>query len=187
MATTNHQLESMFMGDFPHIANAFCNLVAAMADARNMRGKRSLFGKDKGVIAYKKFETRIQEAFYAMVLDKEIERTSDAKTVREIFFDFLGIMASIYPNWKDAYSFGYGFFVVNSEECEKILSLLCKIPFCTEEKNGIIKNEHRNFSTVAMSGCHEIWLAYAEEMNLNPNRVYTPEQLQARYRVPGGL
>lgn len=48
----------------------------AIADVVKYRGKRSLFGRDKGLAAYKAFEQKLRDMMLAMVLDGFIERNS---------------------------------------------------------------------------------------------------------------
>ena len=49
MATTDWDLAGTFQTRFPHTFNALQKLVMAMAAYEKNRGKKTLFGKDKGI------------------------------------------------------------------------------------------------------------------------------------------
>jgi hypothetical protein len=76
MATTNWTTAEVFQANLPHTFNALQHLVMAMSDFVNSRGKKSFFGKDKGLAEYKKFEEKLKDTLLAMVLDGVIERNA---------------------------------------------------------------------------------------------------------------
>lgn len=52
MATTDWASAAAFQSECPHTFNALQHLVMAMAGVANNRGKKSFFGRDKGLAAY---------------------------------------------------------------------------------------------------------------------------------------
>ena len=111
MATTNWANAEVFQAHAPHTFNALQHLVMAMADFAASRGKKTLFGHDKGLAAYKKFEDKFKDALLAMVLDGVIDRNAEPAIAREKLVQAIGIFAAAFPNWQDAYSFAEEFLV----------------------------------------------------------------------------
>lgn len=108
-----------------HTFNSLQHLVMAMADFANSRGKRSLFGHDKSLGAYRKFEEKLRDTVLALVVDGVIKRNSDAPIVIIALIDALNQFAEMYPNWQDAYAFAYEFLVVENSVAEaRIRSLM---------------------------------------------------------------
>jgi len=56
METTNWDTADIFQNECPHTFNSLQHLVMSMAKVFNNRGKKSIFGKDKGLAAYKSFK-----------------------------------------------------------------------------------------------------------------------------------
>jgi hypothetical protein len=92
---------------FPRTYTAMEHLVMAMADAYNNRGKKSLFGYDKGLKSYLKFEEKLKDALIAMTLDGLVDRGGRVDVYRERFLVVLDAWEAIFPNWPDAYTFAY--------------------------------------------------------------------------------
>lgn len=118
MATTNRTTVEAFQAKFPHTLNALQHLVMSMADFANSRGKKSLFGKDRGLAAYKKFEDKFRDALLAMVLDGVIERNATPSHARTTMIEAIELFAAAYPNWQDAYAFANEFLVESAEAAE---------------------------------------------------------------------
>lgn len=118
MATTNYELAASLQSRHPHTFNALQHLVMAMADFQKNRNKKTLFGKDKGLAAYKKFEDKLRDTLLAMVLDGVITRVATPAEYREQLTGAIGAFASVFPNWQDAYVFAAEYFVSSAKEAE---------------------------------------------------------------------
>lgn len=127
MATTDWDLAGTFQTRFPHTFNALQKLVMAMAAYEKNRGKKTLFGKDKGLTAYKKFEVVLKDTLLAMVVDGVVARNIGAKECRETLTEMITAFAEVFPNWQDAYSFADNYFIQNSAAAEnRIKQMLSK-------------------------------------------------------------
>lgn len=118
MATTNWDLAGTFQTRFPHTFNSLQKLVMAMADYQSNRGKKTIFGKDKGLDSYKKFESVLRDTLLAMVVDGTVERNVKARECRETLTEMIAAFAQVFPNWQDAYSFAADYFVKNADVAE---------------------------------------------------------------------
>jgi hypothetical protein len=118
MATTDWDLAGTFQTRFPHTFNALQKLVMAMATYQKNRGKRTIFGKDKGLDSYKKFENVLRDTLLAMVVDGAVERNVTAKECRETLTEMVAAFVEVFPNWQDAYSFADEYFMKNSGTAE---------------------------------------------------------------------
>ncbi len=111
MATTNWESAESFQELCPHTFNALQHLVVSMAKAQNTKGKRSFFGRDKGLAAYSVFEDKLRDTILAMSLDSLILRNSPSSEIRERLCQAIGLFSTAFPNWQDAYSFAHENFV----------------------------------------------------------------------------
>lgn len=118
MATTDWNLASEFGEEYPHTFTALQGFVMGMADFANSRGKRSLFGRDKGLAAYKKFEDKLRDTILAMVIDGIIKRNAEPSEVREKLIEAIELFSATFPNWQDAYAFAHEFLVVDAPIAE---------------------------------------------------------------------
>ena len=118
MVTTNWTTAEAFQAKFPHTFNALQHLVMSMADFANSRGKKSFFGRDKGLVAYRKFEDKLKDAILAMVLDGVIERNATPSRARTTLIEAIGLFAAAFPNWQDAYAFANEFLVDSAAVAE---------------------------------------------------------------------
>ena len=89
-----------------------------MADYENNRGKKTLFGKDKGLAAFKKFEDVLRDTLLAMVVDGVVARNIGAEECRETLIELIDAFAEVFPNWQEAYSFADNYFVQNLTSAE---------------------------------------------------------------------
>ena len=120
MATTNWVLAEEFQAKVPHTFIALQHLVTAMADLVKKRGRKTFFGKDKGLAAYKQFEAKLHDTILAMVLDGIIERNATPSHVQSELIKAIKLFATTFPNWQDAYSFADEFLVGSAgvaEDC----------------------------------------------------------------------
>jgi hypothetical protein len=118
MATTDWDLADTFQTRFPHTFNSLQKLVMAMAAYEKNRGKKTLFGKDKGLDAYKKFEGVLKDTLLAMVVDGAVARNIGAKECRETLTEMIAAFAEVFPNWQDAYSFADNYFIRDAATAE---------------------------------------------------------------------
>lgn len=118
MPTTDWDLADTFQTRFPHTFNALQKLVVAMAAYQKDRGKKTVFGKDKGLNAYKKFENVLRDTLLAMVLDGAVRRNVSAKECRETLAEMISAFAEVFPNWQDAYSYADEYFVRDAPAAE---------------------------------------------------------------------
>jgi len=118
MAKTDWNLADNFQNKMPHTFNALQKLVMAMEDYETSRGKKTLFGKDKGLKAYKKFEDVLRDTLLAMVVDGAVSRNVAAKECREKLLEMIASFSEVFPNWKDAYTFAEDYFIRNYETAE---------------------------------------------------------------------
>jgi len=118
MATTNWDLAGTFQTRFPHTFSALQKLVMAMAAYQKNRGGKTIFGKDKGLDSYRKFESVLRDTLLAMVVDGAVERNVKAKVCRETLTEMIAAFAEVFPNWQDAYSFADEYFTKNAVTAE---------------------------------------------------------------------
>ena len=118
MATTNWTTAEAFQANFPHTFNSLQHLVMSMADFANSRGKKSFFGNDKGLAAYKKFEDKFRDTLLAMVLDGLIERNAAPSRTRTELIKAIELFAATFPNWQEAYAFANEFLVDSATVAE---------------------------------------------------------------------
>jgi hypothetical protein len=111
VATSNLDLAEAYRDHYPHTFGSLQYLVPAMAKVFNNRGKFTVFRKDKGVAAYKKFEAKLADTILAMVLDRIIARNAQPSEIRENLIRALEEFETVFPNWQDAYTFGKEYFV----------------------------------------------------------------------------
>ena len=118
MATSDWDIAGNFQARFPHTFNSLQKLVMAMAAYEKNRGKKTLFGKDKDLAAYKKFEDVLKDTLLAMVVDGAVARNIAAKECRETLTEMIAAFAEVFPNWQDAYSFSDNYFIQNATTAE---------------------------------------------------------------------
>ena len=125
MATTNWSNAHAFQAHAPHTFNALQQLVMAMADFANNRGKKSFFGRDKGLEAYKKFEDKFRDTLLAMVIDGIVQRNVDPEPARLKLIEAIEVFSYAFPNWQDAYIFADEFLIESASIAEdRIRSVL---------------------------------------------------------------
>lgn len=105
MASANWAAGRELQRMIPHTYTAMEHLVMAMADAYNNRGKQSIFGYDRGLKSYAKFEAKLKDALLAMTLDGLVERSAPAERYRHALREVLASWDEIFPNWPDAHLF----------------------------------------------------------------------------------
>lgn len=118
MVTTDWDFAVAFHIQFPHTFKALQKLVVAMAAYQKNRRKKTLFGKDKGMKSYIKFESVLRDVLIAMSVDGVVARNRTAKVYLTMFLYMLAEFAKIFPNWQDAYAFADEYFVKNAITAE---------------------------------------------------------------------
>ena len=124
MATTDWDRAETFQTECPHTFNSLQHLVMAMAKVSKNQGKKSFFGRDKGLAAYKTFEDKLRDTILAMVLDGVIKRNSPATDVRKILITGIQLFASAFPNWQDDYQYAHEYFIVSDTVAEDRIKVM---------------------------------------------------------------
>jgi hypothetical protein len=119
MATTNWAQAGSFQRTYPHTFNALQNLVMAMADCLHNAGKKTWLGQDKGLVAFKQFEISLHDTLMAMVMDGVLSRGSRPSQCRQQLLSAVEAFAEAFPNWQDAYSFAYEYFINAQAEADR--------------------------------------------------------------------
>ena len=124
MATTDHQKERWLVDQAPHTANALTKLIMAMASVQKNLGKKTIFGHDKGLSSYQKFEQKFRDLLSCMILDGLISMTTESDECLAKVVSLIGFATEVWPNWPDAYAFANEFFVENSDQAERRINQL---------------------------------------------------------------
>nr|NJM04724.1 hypothetical protein [Desulfobacula sp.] len=118
MSTTNWGTAKAFETSFPHTFISLQYLVMSMADFAKNKGRISFFGKDKGLAAYKKFESKLRDTILSMVMDGIIKRDTEAYEVRLKLLSAIDLFKNAFPNWQDAYVFANEFLGTTAGDAE---------------------------------------------------------------------
>jgi hypothetical protein len=94
----------------PHTYNALQKLVMAMAGISKNAGKKTFFGRDKGLEAYSKFRVSLKATIQCMVLDGIISESSITNEVMTALIHKIQEFQMAFPNWQDAYAVASWFF-----------------------------------------------------------------------------
>lgn len=124
MARANWGLASQLQAEIPHTYTAMEHLIMAMADAHNSIGKKTLFGNDKGLKNYIKFEEKLKNALIAMTLDGLLSRSDSADEFLEKLLNIINVWQQIFPNWPDAEAYAYTKLQSNKTEAKKLITSL---------------------------------------------------------------
>lgn len=82
---------------------ALQKLVPAMADVVNHAGKKSLFGRDKGIDAQLAFVRSLLLCVRAMLIDNLISKQTNGSEILGQLTILVGLFRTAYPNWQEAY------------------------------------------------------------------------------------
>lgn len=124
MATTDYKALPALQDAIPHTFNSLQKFVMAMANFRKHRGKKTLFGRDKGRKAWEVFEQELKKTMTSMFMDGVVERSAAPDQVREKLIECIGAFATVFPNWQDAYGFAQEFFVDDNETANDVIKAL---------------------------------------------------------------
>ncbi len=95
MAKTDYRALPVLQDAIPHTFNSLQKFVMAMADFQKNRGKKTLFGRDKGREAWEVFEQELKKTMTSMFMDGVVERSAAPDQVREKLIECIGVKA--YP------------------------------------------------------------------------------------------
>lgn len=124
MRITDHQTASAMRELAPHTYNAMTYLVMAMAKVSKDSGKRTFFGRDKGVAAYKNFFEKLRTQFIAMSLDGFLASDDSDEEALIRLVKTIEIFSTAHPNWRDAYDVAHDLFVVSESQAVAMISRL---------------------------------------------------------------
>ncbi len=124
MASANWGAANELQRKIPHTYTAMEHLIMAMADAHNNKGKKTIFGHDKGLKSYQKFEDKLRDTLFAMTIDGLVSRTDLAKDYQERLILVIDAWKQIFPNWPDAYSFAHEKLISNKSEACILISMV---------------------------------------------------------------
>lgn len=124
MRITDHQTASSMRELAPHTYNAMTYLVMAMASVSKNAGKRTFFGRDKGVAAYKDFFEKLRNQFEAMVLDGLLSHDDPDEEALRRLVKIIELFSSAHPNWRDAYAIADELFVTEENQAIAMISKL---------------------------------------------------------------
>lgn len=107
---SNKLFEDLLRFKSPHTLKSFQDLVMSMAKVTQNLGKTSLFGRDKGVEAYREFLGEFRKTMHAMLKDGLVTEATPAEEFAIEMASNLETFARAFPNWKDAYDFAATIF-----------------------------------------------------------------------------
>jgi hypothetical protein len=112
----------------PHTYLAMERLIMAMADAHNSEGKTGLFGRDRGLASYKKFEAVLKDTLLALTLDGVVRRDEPAASYRAMIVSLVAVWMTIFPGWPDAEEYTLRHFVIKASEADAQIKHLIGTP-----------------------------------------------------------
>ena len=117
-------MEEFMQMTCPHTLNAMQHLVMAMADFQKNAGKKTFFGRDKGVKSYQNFLQKLRDMLHAMILDRLITEATPTEKVNAEILSKIDLFSRAFPNWHDAYTFAEYYFRTNQDEAIATLERL---------------------------------------------------------------
>ena len=124
MATTDYKAIPNLQNAIPHTFNSLQKLVMAMAKFQKNKGKKTLFGRDKGREAWEGFEQALKMTMTSMFMDGLVDRSADPNDVRKHLLGCIAAFATIFPNWQDAYEFADNLFANDEEKANDVIKAL---------------------------------------------------------------
>ena len=115
MPVTDYARVHVLQATQPNTTAALTWLVPAMETLAREWGKRSLFGRDKGVKAARKYDEALVKTLYAMTADGLVHRSDEPETFRTCLIQAMRQFTLAYPNWQDAYTFFETIFVEQAD------------------------------------------------------------------------
>lgn len=100
----------------PETTKALTWLVPALESAVKSQGKRSLFGSDKGIAAYRKAIDHLESLVTAMFVEQLITTDMKYEDLHAMLVMVMTNFAAVYPNWPIAYQFADKFIVPGTHQ-----------------------------------------------------------------------
>lgn len=110
-AVTDYEQESLLNATTPNILNAWTHVIPVLAKFAKHEGKRSLWGRDKGEIAYNELVEKLRLVVLGLYGDGLLSQGGSAEECLLELLNSLVDFKRVYPNWDDAYSAGYKVFI----------------------------------------------------------------------------
>lgn len=114
-------LKEVMRKKIPHTHNSLTHLILALEKVTKNTGKKTLFGRDKGVAAYDNLILSIGKTITAMTLDGEITPSTTSPDVVDAIVHAIKRFSLAYPNWQDAYQFADYIFVEKRSDAIAII------------------------------------------------------------------
>ncbi len=121
-AVTDYKQARLLEVTTPNISNAWTHVVPALAKYAKCEGKLSLFGRDKGEMAYRELEEKLHLVVLGLYGDGLLSQGASTEECLSALLRSLVLFKEVYPNWTDAYSAGYRVFVEGRENINTILA-----------------------------------------------------------------
>jgi hypothetical protein len=121
-AVTDFTLARLLETTSPNVTNAWTHVVPALEKYAKCVGRRSIFGRDKGAMAYHKLEESLSLAVLGLYGDRLLSPGASSEDCLLALVRSLVLFKDAYPNWPKAYSAGYDVFVKGHDNIIHILS-----------------------------------------------------------------
>jgi hypothetical protein len=106
----------------PNITNAWTHIIPVLEKFAKCVGKRSLFGRDKGVLVYRKLEEKLRLAVLGLYGDGLLSQGAQTEDCLIALVRSLALFKDAYPNWPHAYAAGYDVFVKGRDNIIGVLN-----------------------------------------------------------------
>jgi len=110
----------------PHSFNALQKFTMAMEDYEKNKGKKTFFGRDKGLDSFYKFEKSFNDLIFAMVLDGVISRNDKASLCHDKLVALQYMFWDAFSGWDSAKHFFYNYFIENKDDAIKRIGSIIK-------------------------------------------------------------
>jgi len=121
-AVTDYKLARRLEKTAPNTSNAWTHVVPALVKYAKREGKRSLFGHDKGEVAFRELEDKLYLVVLGLYGDGLLLQGASTEECLLALLRSLVSFKEVYPNWTDAYSAAYRLFVEGRDNINLILN-----------------------------------------------------------------
>lgn len=121
-AVTDYKRARVMEATTPNISNAWTHVVPTLSKYAKCEGKRSLFGSDKGEMAFRELEQNLHLVVLGLYGDRLLSKGASTEECLSALLCSLVLFKEVYPNWTDAYSAAYRVFVDRRENITPILA-----------------------------------------------------------------
>jgi len=118
---TNYDLVKLLKETLPNTSGAWSHVVPALVKYSKHKGKRSLFGRDKGKKAYRILNEKLYLVVLGLYADGVLSPGGSVEDCLIALLRSLVCFKEAFPNWTDAYSIAYQLFVEEKEKAKQIL------------------------------------------------------------------